>query len=238
MKNTKKAVVLFLYVAISGAIIGSPLGDPHIPNGEVATYRLTEEGRETRFVERTEVIDTDGPDLYRIVYESEHEITRIDLEKATMLPREIDTESRNGELSIRNLTTINRSVRSEYDRIMVLSYSELKYLLRGFPFEADANLDVDFFSTEEDEEETNFRISIAYRGTQEIIAGDRTIPCHKLELLTQVSGVLRIFRGMIPKTFFWYSVAEPHYLVAYEGSSGFPGSPKSYVELSDYSGWD
>ena len=42
-----------------------------------------------------------------------------------------------------------------------------------------------------------------------------------------------VFGAIFPKSYLWYSVASPHYLVRSE-SGGMPGSPKTILEIQSY----
>ena len=220
----------------------TPLRDPRIPDGEIAAYSQVENEREMYFTE-TFSIDKDGEKtIYYVLYESESETIRVKIEKDSMLPYYVRSSTAGENMDTESLTelTLNRDL--DFSDIMVLSFSDLKYILRGFPFDDETDsLDIAFLSSADDNEEESsfdFSVRVNYEGTELITVGERDIDCYKLELKASASGILKIFNSFIGKTFFWYSVAPPHYLVAYRGNSGFPGSPKTYIEINNYSGWN
>lgn len=223
---------------LSGA--DSPLRDPRIPDGERAVYRSREDDREWTFVETTDWVASESGRAYRFRSKSEREISEVLVTRGSMVPVHVESESRGADLRIKNTTTLSISNPPPgHDRIMLLSFSDLKYLLRGYRFDRAETVDIGFYSTaeEDDDEEANYEVAVIYRGTEVIETDRRSVECHKLQLKTAAKGILRIVNGLIPKTFYWYSVEHPHYLVAYEGSGGFPGSPVRRIEIVDYSAW-
>ena len=227
----------FLMASCVVPVFATPLIDPDIPNGETATYRTIEQDEEWTFFERSFAIVEDELAAYRIEYTAPGERSTVYIDRQTMFPYASRNVSNGSDLTIESTTSVEIPETIETDAILLLSFNELKYLLRGYPFESAPAIDVEFFSTDEDDTGSRFNVHVRYRGTERIKIGDDEIETHKLELKFSASGVLRVLNALIPKTYYWYSVEPAHYLVAYEGSSGFPGSPKRRIEIVDYSGW-
>lgn len=218
----------------------TPLRDPLIPDGETSIYRIREGDEEWRFTERVTVSSEGGRDIYGIAYQSEGQTTEVRMRKNTMIPFFVFTVTERDGMTFESSTRVSLTSEVYSEDIVVLSFTELKYSLRGFPFsDGPADIGISFLdSDDEDDAQPSFEIKVIYRETEEIAVEGRTIECHKLELKMIASGLMRVLNSMMPKTYFWYSVRAPHYLVAYEGSSGFPGSAKSYIEIVDYSDWE
>jgi hypothetical protein len=224
--------------SISG--FASPLEDPLIPDGETASYRIRQEEETWIFTERAHQASVEGDGIYRFEYEAPSERSTVLVFRDGMLPYSVATATNGGDLSVETTTTIEFGTGAgEYEDIMLLSFSELKYLLRGYPFSEAPLLGVDFLSAGEDDDDggVEFRIDVRYLGVESVEVAGRKIDSHRLELKLAASGIMRVMNALVPKTFYWYSVEAPHYLVAYEGSSSFPGSPKRFIEIVDYSGW-
>jgi hypothetical protein len=218
----------------------TPLRDPLIPDGETAIYRIREGDKEWRFTERVTVSSEGGRDIYGIAYQSEGQTTEVKIRKNTMIPFSVFTVTQKDGMTFESSTRVSLNSEVQSEDIVVLSFTELKYSLRGFPFsDGPADLGISFLeSSDEDDSQPSFEIKVRYLEREKIAIGGRTIECHKLELKMRASGLMRVINSLMPKTYYWYSAQAPHYLVAYEGSSGFPGSAKSYVEIADYSDWE
>jgi hypothetical protein len=211
------------------------LRDPGIPDGESAVYAVRTGDKKTTFTERTSV--TGGGENYLILYLSDTETIETSLRKRSMVPLRVRRVVKGPEQTLETITSVSRLSDSNIDKIPVLAFSDLKYSLRGFPFGVKSSLPVGFMNGSGQEGGAQFSIQVKYLGIEEKVVAGRRISTHKLEIQTQVGGVLRVLSAMVPRTYYWYSVTLPHYLVAFEGSSGFPGSPKNYIEITDYSGW-
>lgn len=226
---------------VFGALGDTPLRDPSIPNGEVAVYRMEEGDRKSRFTEKVRVESENGHGVYGFVYESEQETIEVKIQKEIMVPYSVFTVSENESMRMESSTRVSFHTVVESKDIIVLSFSDLKYTLRGFPFGEDApDLGISFLNTNggEDDGGPSFDIKVIYVETEEIVLEDnRTVDCHKLELKFRATGIMRVLNTFVGKTYFWYSVEAPHYLVAYEGNSSFPGSPRTQITIENYSGW-
>lgn len=224
--------------ALSGQTV---LEDPMIPNGETAVYTVREGDEQYSYVEEVAVLRENERNIYGFVYRSENETIEIKVERPTMLPFSVRSVTVGNGISIDSSTLLSFEGEYRITGVPVLTFTDLKYVLRGYPFgEVTEELDIVFIDTgdENEEQSSDFTIRIRYADREELPVNGRTIECHKVELKVSGSGIMRVLKPFIPKTYFWFSVERPHYLVAYEGSSSYPGSPKRYVEILDYSGWN
>jgi hypothetical protein len=144
-------------------------------------------------------------------------------------------------MSVVSSTEVSLYGELQMNAIRVLSLTDLKFVLRGYPFGEDVrDVGIEFLSADDEESEDSsfdFNVKVRYHGTEDRVVGERVIESHKLELRMRASGIMRILNGLIPRTYFWYSVEKPHYLVAYEGSGGFGRSQKVHIEIAEYTGW-
>lgn len=231
------ALTALLILAVF-AVHSTPLRDPGIPDNETAVYRIVQEDESWTVTERAAATNERGEPAYRFEYDAPNEHTKVLVYGAGMIPFYDQTITSNDSMKMDTTMRVELSGPHAYADVMVLALAELKYLLRGFRFGEDRTLNVAYLSTNEgDEGDTNFEISIRYQGTDVVKLETREVEAYKLELRMSASGILRVINALVPKTYFWYSVEAPHYLVAYEGSIGFAGSPKRSVQIIDYSGW-
>ncbi len=211
-----------------------------IPHGEKAVYTVKEGDLTYTYTEEVSAVQESARNIYRFTYSTEKESIEVKMERPTMIPFSIHSVTSGNGISIVSSTVVSTGRALQSNGVLVLSFSDLKYVLRGHPFGKDPeDLDIEFISTgnEDEANSPNFAVKIRYGEIEKVNANGRSIDCHKLELKMSGSGIMQMLKPFIPKTYFWYSVESPHYLVAYEGSSSFPGSPKRLVEISDYSGW-
>ena len=227
----------FALFPLSGETV---LRDPVIPHGETAVYSAREDEKEFTYVERVSVTEENGRSVYGFVYETNQETVEVKMDKSTMVPFSVHSINAGNGVSIESSTQVSFGNQLRSDGIQVLSFTDLKYILRGYPFgKISEDLAIKFISTTDNEDDSaNFSVKISFDDTEELEIGNRIIECYRVELKMSGSGMMRVLKPFIPKTYFWYSTSAPHYLVAYEGSGGFPGSPKRHVQIVDYSGWN
>ena len=173
MKNrTLIQVAAALFLGISAQLSGqTALKDPMIPDGETATYTVTEGDRQYTYIEEVAIGDGSSRDNYIFTYKTDKETVEIKMEKPTMIPFSTRSVTVGNGISIDSSTfvTLNRRLRS--NGILVLSFTDLKYSLRGYPFGEDfEDMDIEFISTgsEGEERSSNVSVTIRYKGIDEI----------------------------------------------------------------------
>jgi len=233
--------LLYLFAAAAPLSAQTVLKDPMIPDGETASYTVREGEAKYTFTEEVFAIEEKERSIYGFIYKAEGETVEVRVERPGMIPVSVRSVYSGNGISIESSTSLSFDRRYRPEGVPVLSFTDLKYVLRGYPFgEIREDLDIEFIDTggEDDETAGDFAITVRYIDLEEMNVTGRTIACHKIELQVSGSGIMRVLKPFIPRTYFWYSADPPHYLVAYEGSSSFPGSPKRHVEILEYSGWN
>jgi len=74
-----------------------------------------------------------------------------------------------------------------------------------------------------------FKMTMKYRGIENLKVGNKTVKCYKLEMIPDL-GALNLLGAFVPKTYFWYKVAAPHEFVRYEGLESGLGTPYIVME--------
>jgi hypothetical protein len=74
-----------------------------------------------------------------------------------------------------------------------------------------------------------YDVTIESRGTELLKTAHGEVDCFKLELVPHL-GLLNVFKVFYPKTYFWFSAAEPHRWVRYQGLENGPGTPEVVLE--------
>ena len=96
--------------------------------------------------------------------------------------------------------------------------------LRGFPWEEKKFAKIVFLNRPE-----NFRLEMKVKRKETIHINNKSYECWKVQI-----GMGGVMGAIFPKSYYWYSVESPHYLVRGE-ASGMPGSPKTILEIQSYS---
>jgi hypothetical protein len=73
-------------------------------------------------------------------------------------------------------------------------------------------------------EPTLYKITLEHKTVETLIIDGEMIKCHKLRMIPDL-GALSIFGAFVPKTYFWYTAAQPHEFVRYEGLESGLGTP-------------
>ena len=159
------AVSLFSLTVPQALSSQTAIKDPIIPDGERAIYTVTEGDKQYTCTEEVILTGEGSRDIYGFIYRTERETIEIKMEKPAMIPLYTRSVTTGNGISIESSTavTVGRQLRS--DGILVLSFADLKYALRGFPFGEDVEeMDIEFISTGDDDEESssNFSVSIRY----------------------------------------------------------------------------
>lgn len=77
-----------------------------------------------------------------------------------------------------------------------------------------------------------YSVTFEWRGEERVKTPAGEFECYKVEMVPHL-GILNLIRPFLSKTYFWFTKAEPHYWVRYEGSEGGPGTSDVAMELSN-----
>jgi hypothetical protein len=80
-----------------------------------------------------------------------------------------------------------------------------------------------------------YSVKIEMRGKERVKTPAGEFDCYKIELVPEL-GALNLLRSFLPKAYFWFAVAQPHFWVRYEGPENGPGTPHIVMELQTYQG--
>jgi hypothetical protein len=97
--------------------------------------------------------------------------------------------------------------------------------LAEYPFEEKR----DFIFPMMTNEPRVYMMTVKYAGEESLLIGKQMVACYKLQMVPDL-GSLNIFGSFVPKTFFWYSKAEPHLFMRYEGLESGLGTPYIVIE--------
>ncbi len=236
--STIKKYYLLILLAASGTAVFSntPLKDPLIPEGEEIRYRVSGDDGTISLVQRVDtVVQDDGSSWYRITTNSPLQDGEIDIARDSLVPYRSYSVTKSGRTDFISSSEIRSVPPLANDEIFLVDFSSLSHVLRGYPFDSHETLHLVFPNTPDDSDRKNpVSFRIRYVKKESISLGEETFTAHKLQLNVKMSGGMAMFSGMVPKTYFWYSEDQPHYLLKYEGSSGSGGNDKIVMEFESY----
>ena len=214
----------FFMISNTPVYAGPAIADPHIPDGEKITYLVTIGEESYPLVQRTVRKTENNRDLYEITTESVKEdlFIRIDCKKMVVVSSR--GKSKRPEYIVeRETRIIKNEIPVKEGEFVIIDFSGLNQVLRGFPFEKTKSLKIKSAG------DSTFSIIVKMKNQTKVKTKMGEIACYKLEL-----GMDGFWGAFFPKTYFWYSVDAPHYLVQYKGQEGGPGSSQMTIELTGY----
>lgn len=78
-----------------------------------------------------------------------------------------------------------------------------------------------------------YEVTLEPRGRERVKTQAGEFECYKVELVPHL-GLLSVFRVFVPKTYFWFTVAPPHFWVRYQGLESGLGTPHVVMELAKF----
>lgn len=218
--------VVFLSLFISAvAWSGAELSDPVIPNNEIITYSLTLGGVQSTLVETVVCGDAGGVPVYTITSSCAAEDKNIVLSKKNMVAISYKHVWRSNGTIISRTHSLRKQGRAYTQAVAALHHHCLQYMYRGFPFKKVDRIDLVVQGGD-----TPIKLFVVFEHEEQVQTGMGAVACYKLK-----AGMQGLLGKLVPKSYYWYSKAAPHYLVKYEGASGPPGSPQKAILLKSYS---
>ncbi|MBI3989881.1 MAG: DUF3108 domain-containing protein [candidate division NC10 bacterium] len=101
--------------------------------------------------------------------------------------------------------------------------------LRSLPFEPPRPFRTHLLTNEPD----LYEVTLEPRGRERVKTQAGEFECYKVELVPNL-GLLSVFRVFVPKTYFWFTVAPPHFWVRYQGLESGLGTPHVVMELATF----
>lgn len=233
----RTSLYLFLFIAflVGDTAAEGPLSDPGIPDGETIIYTVHEKEEESAVRQEIRRVSDGGGAFYKVFSWSDERDYELTLRAADMVTLRSASRSRVNGADYSSETVLYQLPAIAGDEILVLNSQELLYMLRGYPFASPRDLKIRFIG--QSGNDSPFSLEVRFVKEERVTIEDRQIAAYKLKLDVRLSGILKLVAGLFPKTYFWYSVETPHYLVRYEGSAGgIGGGDDQIIEIASYSG--
>jgi hypothetical protein len=146
--------------------------------------------------------------------------------------RRIATERKHFDLT-KNTVSFERQFsdgRSETKSFSVpvdtLAVEGIAGVLRFLAFAQDSSFSTHLLSNEP----RVYTVTFAVRGKERVRTPAGEFDAYRVEMVPNL-GVMNVFRSFAPKTFFWFTVEQPHFWVRYQGLENGPGTPEIVMEL-------
>jgi hypothetical protein len=227
-KQLFSLLVITVLLLLRGVIYAqTPLVDPQVPNGEVATYN-SKIGSNQFTVETKVQIKKEGDrEIYEITSLSKRQDKIIRLDKKTLAIISVHTLRKYPDATLdSHLNVVSDTQTFKDGEIKLADFNVLMYIMRGYPFGKRNSLKIGYYG---EGNEKSYTMTLSYKGIEKVTIMDKTYECHKLDF-----GMSNFLGTFLPKLNLWYSAAPPHYLVKYEGPEGPPGTPKRTLEMVNY----
>jgi hypothetical protein len=227
-KHLSSLLLITVLLLLSGLTYAqTPLVDPQITNGEVATYNSKIGDNQFTVETRVQIKKEGDKEFYEITSLSKRQDKIVQLDKKTMALISVHTLRKYPDATLdANLKVVREKQTFKDGEIKIADFNILMYIMRGYPFGKLNSLKIGYYG---EGNEKSYNMTLSYRGIDKVTIKDKTYECHKLDF-----GMSSFLGTFLPKLNLWYSAAPPHYLVKYEGPEGPPGTPKRVLELESY----
>lgn len=219
MKNFISILLLLISpILLSGQSI---LSDPGIKSGETLTYHINIGEKTTKLKVTTDIKTIEGEKFYQMKSIDETEEVEFLFRKNDFLLTSIHVNQNLNNSQVERHVALKQDKKLNDNELGLLDFRGLMYVMRAIPFKNEKEILIHIYASD-----NNFPMRIEYIGEENLVVNGISTNCYKLKL--DIDG---FWGKLFPKMYYWYSVAQPHYLVRSEGSSGGPGTPKRVVEL-------
>lgn len=207
-----------------------------IPHGEAIRYKSAR-GKDGRDIEYS------SQSIYRIVKDQRQyfEVKAHSIDRASetiftlnrLIPLSVKTYIYGSRGELETSTELKSEPQIGENEIAILEMSDLSHVLRAYPFEDPRDMQLVFLG-QGGESMGEMSFWILFEKEETLTLDGVNYESYKLELKAQLSGAMKIFSAMIPKTYMWFSKEDSHHMLRMEGSEG-PGADKAIVvEMVSY----
>ena len=234
----KRFLFVSSFLLIGGVIFSNnPLSDPSIPDNERISYSVLRGKEYSNALQTVSKIKADdGSSWYRVLLSSPAQDIEVDIRTETLVPYRSRRVQKTGRTEYTTFSEIHSAPAVNDDEILLVDFNDLSHILRGYPFSDPKTLKLVFpYNPEKkDNKKDSVTFRVKYIKEETLDIGSESYDSYKLQLSAKMTGGMAMFSGMVPKTFFWYSVEKPHYLLKYEGSGGMGDSERIIMEVESY----
>ena len=215
------AILIIIPSIMYGQVI---ITNPGVPEQETIFYIQDTEGKlETvKSVIKYKSSENDSWLEYRF-YSNERDVL-VKLDENNLNAFYSEVWDRPGNSSFHSITEVLKNgKKAGKDELHVIDMDGFIVGLRGLTWKKNASARIVFMNRS-----GGFLPELKVKGKETLTINGNSYECWKVQI-----GMKGVLGAIFPKSYFWYSVDSPHYLVRSE-VAGLPGSPKIILEIQSY----
>jgi hypothetical protein len=222
----KKTLLIILLLSLSSLVFSQiTLINPGIPLTESISYNQIVDGVVESIKVEVESVNEDNNHWleYRTFSREQEVFIKFDPDNLTAFYSEV--WDKKADSTVHSITQIieNKKIVKDNELLITDMYGFL-LSLRGFPWEEENSAEIVFLNGSSD-----FKLDLKIKGKETLQIDDKTYECWKVQI-----GMGGIMGAIFPKSYYWYTINAPHFLIRSEGS-GMPRNPKTILEIKSYS---
>ncbi|MDA3938653.1 MAG: hypothetical protein PF693_05005 [Spirochaetia bacterium] len=223
--KVERLLLILIFIVVPSIMYGqADLTNPGIPEKETIIYTQDTEGKLETVKSTFEYKSSGNKSWLEYRFYSIERDVFVKLDNSNLHTFYSEVWDRPDNSSFHNISEVivNRRQAGK-DELLVSGMDEFIVGMRGFPWKKNANARIVFLNRS-----GGFSPEIKIKGNETIHIDDQSYECWKVQV-----GMKGVLGAVFPKSYFWYSVESPHYLVRSE-AAGLPGSPKIILEIQSY----
>ena len=199
--------------------------NPGIPEKETIIYTQDTEGKIETVKSIMEYKSSENKSWLEYRFYSTERDVFLKLDKDNLHTYYSEVWDRPGNSSFHTIIEVLENGRqAAKDEILISDMDGFIVGLRGFTWKKNARARIVFMNRS-----GGFSPELKVKGRETLTINGNSYECWKVQV-----GMKGVLGAVFPKSFFWYSIDSPHYLVRSE-VAGLPGSPKIKMEIQSYS---
>ncbi len=221
----RRSVLFLLFIMVPLSMYGQVnLTNPGIPEKETIIYTQETEGKLETVKSITEYKSSDNKSWleYRFYSTARDVLLKLDDNNLNAFYSEVWDRIDNSSFHT-IIEVLENKKQAGKDEVLVSDMDGFIVGLRGFSWKKNASAKIVFMNRS-----GGFSPELKIKGKETLNINGKFYECWKAQV-----GMKGVLGAVFPKSYFWYSVDSPHYLVRSE-VAGLPGSPKVVLEIQSY----
>ena len=221
----RRTVLFLLFIMVPLSMFGQVnLTNPGIPEKETIIYTQETEGKLETVKSIIEYNNSENLSWleYRFYSSARDVFVKLDENNLTAFYSEVWDRIDNSSFHT-IIEVLENKKQAGKDEVLVSDMDGFIVGLRGFSWKKNASAKIVFMNRS-----GGFSPELKIKGKETLNINGKFYECWKAQV-----GMKGVLGAVFPKSYFWYSVDSPHYLVRSE-VAGLPGSPKVVLEIQSY----
>ncbi len=221
----RKSVLILIFSIVPSIIYGQViLINPGIPEKETIIYTQNTEGKIETVKSIIEYKSSENKLWLEYRFYSTERDVLLKLNRSNLNAYYSEAWNRPGNSSFHTIIEVlENGKQAGDDELLIIDMDGFIVGLRGFTWKKNASARIVFMNRS-----GGFSPELKVKGKETLNLNGNSYECWKVQV-----GMKGVLGAVFPKSYFWYSIDSPHYLVRSE-AAGLPGSPKIILELESY----